>query len=66
MCKKSNVFFTTYFQYIDEKKLLLERPQSVSEYQPLTRILVSVDSEFVDNFIDELNKLELIAVKKHA
>ncbi|KAL5968714.1 hypothetical protein TSMEX_003554 [Taenia solium] len=52
-------------RYIDEKKLLLERPQNVSEYQPLTRILVSVDSEFVDNFVDELNKFELIAVKKH-
>ncbi|CDI97920.1 expressed conserved protein [Echinococcus multilocularis] len=53
-------------RYLDEKKLLLERPQSVTEYQPLTRILVSVDSEYVDKFIDEINQFEFIAVKKHA
>ena len=51
---------------MDEKKLLLERPQDLSEYKPLERILVSLDSEFVDAFIEELKQFPFIATKKHA
>ncbi|KAL7056491.1 hypothetical protein AAHC03_020728 [Spirometra sp. Aus1] len=53
-------------RYIAEKKLLTERPREVSEYQPLTKILVSVDSEFADAFTDEIKTIQFAAVKKHA
>ncbi|VDD78256.1 unnamed protein product [Mesocestoides corti] len=53
-------------RYINEKKLLTERPREVSQYEPLTKILVSVDSEYADQFMAEISALELTAVKKHA
>ncbi|VUZ54272.1 unnamed protein product [Hymenolepis diminuta] len=53
-------------RYIAEKKLLLEKPSSVDLFKPLERCLVSVDSEYVDEFIRELEQNPVIAVKKHA
>ncbi|KAM3183571.1 hypothetical protein ACTXT7_010081 [Hymenolepis weldensis] len=53
-------------RYITEKKLLLERPSSVDLFKPLERCLVSVDSDYVDEFIKELEQYPVIAIKKHA
>ena len=64
--KRTHKVFIIKLQYKNEKKLLLERPKDTNEYKPLERILVSVDSEAVDAFIEELQQFPLIATKKHA
>ncbi len=55
-----------FLQYIAEKNLLTEKPRDVNQYEPLTRILVSVDATVVDKFMEEISAIPLTAVKKHA
>ncbi len=58
--------FAIFLQYIAEKNLLTEKPRDVNQYEPLTRILVSVDATVVDKFMEEISAIPLTAVKKHA